>query len=58
MRECMEKDWNMMEKRLVMGVCLLAGMVLGFMMAPVKKGIYCGNNNGNTQFADDDQKES
>ena len=53
MRECMEKDWNMMEKRLVMSVCLLAGLLLGFMIAPVKRGIYCGNNNGNTQLADE-----
>lgn len=57
MQECMEKDWNMMEKRLVIGVCLLAGMVLGFMMAPIKKGIYCGNHNGNIRVADN-EKES
>lgn len=53
MRECMEKDWNMMEKRLVIGVCLLVGMMLGFMMAPAKREIYCGYNNGNTQAADE-----
>lgn len=23
------------------------GMVIGFMLAPIKKGIYCGNNNTN-----------
>ncbi len=26
---------------------LLGGIIIGFMMAPIKKGIYCGNNNGN-----------
>ena len=25
-------------------VCLLAGVIVGFLLAPVKKGIYCGNN--------------
>lgn len=26
---------------------LLLGVVIGFLMAPIKKGVYCGNNNGN-----------
>ncbi len=28
-------------------VCFLSGIILGFLVAPAKKGIYCGNNNGN-----------
>jgi asparagine N-glycosylation enzyme membrane subunit Stt3 len=28
-------------------VCFLSGIILGFLMAPAKKGMYCGNNNGN-----------
>lgn len=52
MRECMEKDWNMMEKRLVIGVCFLAGIVFGFMMSPVKKGIYCVDYDENRQAAE------
>lgn len=31
-----------------MGAALLfLGIIAGFMLAPIKKGIYCGNNNGN-----------
>lgn len=29
-------------------ICLLGGIVAGFLFAPIKKGIYCGNNNGNS----------
>ncbi len=32
---------------LLSAVCLLLGVVIGFMMAPIKKGIYCGNYSGN-----------
>lgn len=28
-------------------IFLLSGIILGFFIEPVKKGIYCGNNNGN-----------
>lgn len=31
---------------------LFLGIVVGFLIAPIKKGIYCGNNNGNT-YGDD-----
>lgn len=27
--------------------CFLGGVVVGFLIAPIKKGIYCANNNGN-----------
>ncbi len=32
---------------------LLLGVVIGFLMAPIKKGVYCGNNNGNHYFPGD-----
>ena len=39
---------NDKEKVLLGAVCFFAGAVVGFLLAPVKKGIYCGNNSGNT----------
>ena len=38
------------EGRLLAFLCLFLGMVLGFMMAPMKAGISCGNNN--TMYGD------
>ena len=46
--EFIERDWSMAEKVLVIMCCILYGMVYGFLISPVKKGISCGNNNGNT----------
>ena len=35
-------------EKILLGVsCFLGGVVLGFLIAPIKNGIYCGNNNGN-----------
>ena len=39
---------NDKEKVLLGAACFFAGAVVGFLLAPVKKGIYCGNNSGNT----------
>ena len=33
------------EKVLLGAACFFAGAVAGFLIAPIKKGIYCGNNN-------------
>lgn len=33
------------EDRLLAFLCLFLGMVLGFLMAPIKAGVSCGNNN-------------
>lgn len=41
------RDWTLAEKVLVIACCVLFGMVQGFLLAPIKKGISCGNNNGN-----------
>ncbi len=37
--------------------CFLGGVVVGFLIAPIKKGIYCGNNNGNYLGRDEEKKE-
>lgn len=31
---------------------LFLGVILGFMLAPVKEGVHCGNNNGNHYYGD------
>lgn len=41
----LQKDWTCTEK-LVLGVlCVLAGVIVGFVWAPVKKGISIRSNN-------------
>lgn len=51
----MERDWSLAEKVLVIMCCVLYGMVYGFLISPVKKGISCGNNNGNTYESLDEE---
>ena len=35
-------------EKILFGVaCFLGGVVTGFLIAPIKKGMYCGNNCGN-----------
>lgn len=41
------RDWTLAEKLLMIVCCVLSGIVLGFFIAPVKKGISFGNNNAN-----------
>lgn len=39
---------------------LCLGVIIGFLFAPVKKGVYCGNNNGNNYIGtnkDEDKAE-
>lgn len=48
--------WDQHVKILVTAVSFLLGMVTGFLLAPIKKGIYCGNYNGNTQIAESDEE--
>lgn len=53
-KDFFKRDWTMSEK-ILMTICLvLAGVVIGFLIAPIKKGISCGNNNGNTYNEDGD----
>lgn len=54
-KEFFERDWTLVEKILVLTCCVLVGVIYGFLIAPIKKGISCGNNNGNyySDFEDD-----
>ena len=47
--------WTLTEKILVMLCCVMFGIIKGFLMAPIKKGVSLGNNNGNiyNQLEDD-----
>lgn len=36
---------NEKERKLLVLSCFLGGVVAGFLLAPIRKGIYCGNNN-------------
>ncbi len=45
------------EKILLGTACFLGGVVAGFLIAPIKKGVYCGNNNGNCVGAKEDLEE-
>ncbi len=53
-RDFLERDWTLAEKVLVVLCCVLIGMLNGFFLAPIKKGISCGNNNGNTYIEGED----
>ena len=44
------------EKILLGAACFFAGAVAGFLIAPIKKGIYCGNNNGNNYMNKDEEE--
>lgn len=48
------------ETRLLALACTFIGIVIGFLMSPVKAGISCGNNNtvSGHQFADKKQKDN
>lgn len=51
-KEFFGRDWTTSEKVLVVICCILFGVVHGFMIAPIKKGISCGNNNGSNNYND------
>ena len=54
-RGFLNRDWTMAEKMLVILCCILIGIINGFFLAPIKRGISCGNNNGNTYNQLDDE---
>lgn len=54
-RGFLDRDWTMAEKMLVILCCILIGIINGFFLAPIKRGISCGNNNGNTYNQLDDE---
>ncbi|MDY5845215.1 MAG: hypothetical protein SPJ92_01475 [Bariatricus sp.] len=47
-----DRDWTMAEKLLFGVDCLLAGVILGFILSPIRKGFSLGSNNGcnNTSY--------
>lgn len=45
------------EKILLGAACFFAGAVMGFLIAPIKKGIYCGNNSGNNYLGKEEDIE-
>lgn len=45
------------EKALLGITCFLGGVVAGFLIAPINKGIYCGNNCGNHVSNTEDLKK-
>ena len=53
-RDFFERDWTPAEKVLVILCCVLLGVVKGFFLAPIKRGISCGNNNGNSYMQTED----
>ena len=53
-KDFFKRDWTTTEKVLFALCLFLLGVVIGFLIAPIKKGISCGNNNGNTYNDTDD----
>ncbi len=47
-KDFFKKDWTTTEKVLFAIILLLLGVVIGFLIAPIKKGKKCGCNNGDT----------
>ena len=55
MKDFYHIEWNLPEKILVTATALCFGIIVGFLFSPIKKGIYCGNHNGNTSPAKADE---
>lgn len=51
------QEWTKSERILVTATAFLLGLVIGFLFAPSKKGIYCGNNNGNSTLLPSDLEQ-
>lgn len=58
-KEFFKRDWTLAEKILMILCFFYLGVIKGFLFAPIKKGISCGNNNGNNYPAsmENTQKE-
>lgn len=52
--EFINRDWSRGEKFLIATSFLLFGVIIGFMISPIKEGIYCGNDNGNNYICDEE----
>lgn len=48
MKNFIKSEWSLLEKKLVISTFFLLGIVIGFVFAPIKKGIYFCDNNGAT----------
>ena len=46
-KDFFRREWTVEEKILIILCCVMFGMIKGFLIAPIKRGISCGNNNGN-----------
>jgi hypothetical protein len=57
MNNFINNEWSPLEKKLVISTFFLSGMVIGFLFAPIKKGIYCGNNNGATRYLKEEKNK-
>ena len=51
-RDFFDRDWTLEEKILMLVNCALAGMILGFLISPVKKGLSVGSHNGSANNID------
>ncbi|MBS6951769.1 MAG: hypothetical protein KH230_00875 [Enterocloster asparagiformis] len=56
MKDFFDREWCYSDKCMAVLSAFLCGVVVGIMISPVKRGIYCGNHNGNTQLLPKDQE--
>lgn len=54
-KEFFKRDWTPAEKVLVILCCVLIGVIKGFVLSPVKKGISCGNHSSNVYNEREDE---
>lgn len=54
LKDFFRRDWSMSEKILVIVCCILLGVIKGFFLSPIRRGISLGNNNGNTYVGSED----
>ncbi len=55
LKEFFTRDWTMTEKILVILCCVLIGVIKGFMLSPVKRGVKVFSDNGNTYHEMEDE---
>ena len=53
-KDFFRRDWTPAEKVLVILCCILFGVIKGFCLAPIKRGIKCGCNNGNSYITNEE----
>ncbi|MGL6200896.1 MAG: hypothetical protein ACRC3H_18395 [Lachnospiraceae bacterium] len=57
-KEFLNRDLSRSEKVLLLVSCFLTGIIVGFVFAPIKKGIYCGNHNVSKRYPDETTGEA